>query len=95
LRFEQTALNSVFDKGKLCYNISPTVGTTLGVKLGPHSEDHKRKIALAMLGHKVSTETRNKMASAKRGKPRPEEIREILRQGRIGRWKKSVNNMEK
>lgn len=41
----------------------------LGKKLGPHSEEHRRKISNSLKGHSVSDEARKKMSKASKGRP--------------------------
>ena len=49
------------------YNISPTAGSPLGVR---HTEETRRKVSAAMMGHPVSSETRVKISEALTGRHR-------------------------
>lgn len=53
---------------KFGYNISPTAGSSLGVK---HTDEMKRKISMANKGKKISSETRRKMSLSKMGERNP------------------------
>lgn len=43
-------------------------GPTAGKRLGPLSEDHKKKLSISLKGHECSDETRDKLRQAKLGK---------------------------
>lgn len=64
------------DKLKPKYNRSPNAGSTQGLKLGPHSEDHRSKIAKAHTGKRLSDEGRAYLASRLRGRKMPEGFKE-------------------
>ncbi len=76
LNFEKIALCAIpelivleqryIDKLKPEYNHAPIAGSTLGITLGPHSEDHKRKISEAHTGLQPSDETRKKLSEGQR-----------------------------
>jgi group I intron endonuclease len=71
-----------------CYNAAPVAGTTLGLKLGPHSPEHRAKIGAAQRGKAISPASRLAMSVAKKGKPISEAHREALRKvcaGNVGR----------
>ena len=62
-----------FDKMKpydnnIGYNISPTAGSSLGVK---HTDEMKAKVSKAVKGRKLSTEARKNIALAKMGEKNP------------------------
>jgi group I intron endonuclease len=50
------------------YNFAPAAGSKLGMKTGPFSEEHRRKIGDAQRGKEVSQETRAKISVAHKGK---------------------------
>lgn len=47
------------------YNISPTAGSTLGIKL---TDDARRKISLAGMGRRPTEETRQRLSAAQKGR---------------------------
>lgn len=67
------------------YNCSPTAGSILGMKLGPISEETRRKIGDANRGRKPSAETVSRIAEANRGKRRSKEF--CRRMGELHRGK--------
>lgn len=90
LKFEKIALCAVSDLLRLeqcfidllgpAYNVSPIAGSTLGVKLGPLSDEHKRKIAQGHKGRKLSDDQRAYLAERLRGRKMPEAHKEWLSQ---------------
>lgn len=54
------------DQLKPEYNCAPIAGSTLGVSLGPHSPEHKRKISEARVGIRPSEEVRIKLSAGQR-----------------------------
>jgi group I intron endonuclease len=50
------------------YNVCPAAGSLLGIKFGPQSEAHRRKIGDAHLGKVNSAETRAKLSAALKGR---------------------------
>lgn len=86
LNAEEELIAKHFDHGQLCYNAKiKAVPYTLGVKRGPHSEEHKAKIGAAQLGKKVSDETKTKLRAANLGKKASEETRAKLRAANLGK----------
>jgi len=72
-----------------------------GRKVGTPFEEHRKKIAIALMGHAVSEDTRNKISSANKGRPNPhpghmvsENTRRKISQFMTGR-KPSVDTIEK
>jgi group I intron endonuclease len=63
---------SYIDRLSPAYNVSKTAGSTLGVKLGPHTDEHKRKIAAGHQGRKLTDEQRHSLAIRLRGRKMPE-----------------------
>lgn len=69
---EQAWIDLLRPTGRGGYNVSPTAGNCLGVK---HTEETRRKVALANTGRRPSEETRKKLSAAQRGKViSPEQI---------------------
>jgi group I intron endonuclease len=96
----QDAEQCYLDWCKLCSFWSYNIGydaecATRGMKFGPPSEEHRRKIGLANsgersanFGKKLSAETRRKMSEGQRGNPKPprtEEHRKHLSEALKGR----------
>lgn len=87
----QDAEQCYLDWCKLCSFWSYNIGydaecTTRGMKFGPPSEEHRRKIGLANsgersanFGKKLSVETRRKMSEGQRGNPKPPRTEEHKR----------------
>lgn len=50
------------------YNTAPVGGSTLGLKLGRQSAEHRRKIGLAQIGRKISEEQRKQLSAAAKGR---------------------------
>jgi group I intron endonuclease len=50
------------------YNMAPVGGNTRGLKLGPHSEEHRQKIAAAHVGMKPTADTRAKLSASRKGR---------------------------
>lgn len=50
------------------YNTAPVGGSTLGLKLGPHSAEHRAKIGEAQKGKKLSEEHRRLISQVHKGK---------------------------
>ena len=87
---EQAWLDDLFaSKGRRhIYNISPTAGSCLGVKHGPHSQERREKIATALRGRKLDPEHAEKARNASRGKKlgaQSEERRQKISQALTGR----------
>jgi group I intron endonuclease len=67
------------------YNICPAAGSTLGIKYGPHSAEHRKKIGDAHRGRVSSQETREKLSAALKGRTFDAAWIEKMRQAQIGR----------
>lgn len=50
------------------YNSAPVAGSTLGLKLGPHSAEHRAKLSASHMGKRLSKEHRAAVGNAHRGK---------------------------
>lgn len=62
------------------YNISPTAGSSLGIR---RTEETRRKLSEAHKGHPVSEETRRKMSESRKGKsPTEEHCRNLSEAGK-------------
>lgn len=79
------------DVPKFGYNICPAAGTTLGVKLGPHSDEHRRKIGEAQKGKVISAAQRSKLSEARKGLVLHDEWRESIRKGMTGKKLKPLS----
>ena len=75
---EQAAI----DAGKPEYNLSPTAGSSLGVKF---TETQRKNISAALKGRPMpprSQEHRRNMSAALKGRPKPPEVMAKLQEGR-------------
>lgn len=82
LKFEKVALfpitdlivieQSFIDRLKPKYNCCPKAGSTLGIKLGPLSEEHRRKIGDGHRGKKMTESQREALARALHGRKMPD-----------------------
>lgn len=50
------------------YNVSPVGGSTIGLKLGPHSAEHRQKIGLGQKGRKAPQEQRDRQSARLKGR---------------------------
>jgi group I intron endonuclease len=53
---------------KLGYNVAPVGGSTLGIKLGPHSDEHRQKIGAAHKGRIWSQHQRDQISKSLKGR---------------------------
>lgn len=67
------------------YNVCPAAGSLLGIKFGPQSDAHRRKIGDAHLGRVSSAETRAKLSAALKGRTFDAEWLAKMSQAQIGR----------
>jgi group I intron endonuclease len=67
------------------YNLCPVAGSTLGIKLGPHSADHRSKISAAQKGKIISEESRNKLSATLKGRTIGPVWRENMRKAMLGK----------
>ncbi len=78
LKFEKLALCPItdlivteqefIDRLKPEYNVCPVAGSTQGLKLGPHSAEHRRKIGESQRGKIISDEQRKLISEVHKGK---------------------------
>lgn len=71
--------------GRNGYNMCPSAGSTIGIKFGPHSEDHKRKISASNKGKTNSPETRAKLSKALKGRKMDAAWIDKIRKANTGR----------
>lgn len=81
------------------YNGRPTAENNLGMKFGPHSKEHKAKIAKSVkeTGYgppRLTEASKKKIGDTQRGKPKSEAFKENLRKARTG-WKFSEETIAK
>lgn len=78
------------------YNICLVAGSSLGIKKGPLSEEHKAKVSAALKGHKISKETRAKISAANKGRKFSEEALANIRAAiRPAGWKHTKEALAK
>lgn len=70
---------------KFGYNLCPVAGSTLGIKLGPHSASHRKKIGAAQKGKIISPEALANLSRAMKGRVITEAWRQNIRNGMIGK----------
>jgi len=70
LHYEQRAMEIYKEANRKLYNISPTAGSTLGIK---HSRESRINMSKGQRGRKHSLETRAKLSLAGRGKKKSSE----------------------
>ena len=81
-RYEQ-ALVDIYDP---VYNIcKECVTSSMGIIRGKMRDEHKRKIALAGIGRKVTEQTRRKISATLMGHPVSDKVREILSNANLGK----------
>jgi group I intron endonuclease len=67
------------------YNICPVAGSSLGLKLGPHSEKTKERLRQANLGKHLSEKTKKKISQAHLGKQLSEKTKRKMSKSAKGR----------
>jgi len=78
---EQYYISKYWDSCKTCYNISPTAGNTLGVKM---SEESKMKMSKLKTGKKLSEEHKKKISESGKGRKLTKENQQILIKANTG-----------
>lgn len=89
LRYEQAMLDIYHPE----YNMTPTAGSTLGMKF---TEETRQRMRIAQTGRTQSPEARRKVSEAQRGKKESEETRRkngLARKGKIP-WMKGKHHTE-
>lgn len=78
LRHEQYFLDSC----KAWFNISPTAGNNLGIKI---SDETRERLRISHLGYKWTDEQKRKMSETNKGKKKPEGFAQRLREANLGK----------
>lgn len=84
--YEQRAIDA-FQSVANGYNVVPKAGSSLGHKLSDEQREKLRRPrgpCLALIGHPVSAETRQKIGDANRGKVRSKEVKNRMSISKIG-----------
>lgn len=77
------------------YNVCPAAGSTLGIKIGPLSPEHRKKISDSHIGMVASAETRAKLSAHRKGVKLSAEWVENARKAHIGLKLKPLSEAHK